>query len=213
VTRQCVLAAQRANRILSCIKRSVASRVREGILPLYSALVRPHLESCVQLWSLQHGKAMGLLEGVQRRVTKMIRGMQHLCCEDRLRELGHSAWGREGCRETLQRPANTGNGPAKELGRDFLQGHVVTGRGVMALNWKRVDLDTRKKFFTEGGEALEEVSQSCGCPLPGSVQGQVGWGFEQPGPVEGVPAYGRGVGTRWSLRSLPTQTILWFNML
>jgi len=32
-------------------------------------------------------------------------------------------------------------------------------------------------------------------PLPGSVQGQVGWGFEQPGLVEGVPAHGMGVGT------------------
>ena len=35
-----------------------------------------------------------------------------------------------------------------------------------------------------------------GCPIPGSVQGQVGWGFEQPGLVEDVPAHGREVGTR-----------------
>ena len=42
---------------------------------------------------------------------------------------------------------------------------------------------------------MEEVAQrSCGCPLPGSVQGQVGWGFDQPGVVEGVPAHSRGVG-------------------
>ena len=48
----------------------------------------------------------------------------------------------------------------------------------------------------EGGEALEQVAQrSCGCPLPGSVQGQVGWGFEQPDLVADVPAHGRGVGT------------------
>jgi len=45
------LAAQRANRTLGCIKGSMSSSSREGILPLCSALVRPHLESCVQLWS------------------------------------------------------------------------------------------------------------------------------------------------------------------
>jgi len=58
-------------------------------------------------------------------------------------------------------------------------------------------IDKRKKLFTEGGKALAQVAQrSCGCPLPGSVQGQVGWGLEQPGLVEGVPANGRRLGTR-----------------
>jgi len=38
--------------------------------------------------------------------------------------------------------------------------------------------------------------RSCECPLPGTVQGQVGQSFEQPGVVDGVPAHGRGVGTR-----------------
>jgi len=68
----------------------------------------------------------------------------------------------------------------------------------------------RKTFQTEGGgEALEQVAQrSCGCPLPVSVQGQVGWSPEQPGLVEDVPAHGRGIGTRLSLRSLPTENIL-----
>ena len=84
---QCVLADQKANCIMGCIKRSVASRLREVILPIYSVLVRPHLESCIQLWSPQHKKDMDLSECVQRRATKMIREMEHVSYEYRLREL------------------------------------------------------------------------------------------------------------------------------
>jgi len=77
-----------ASVILGCIKSSVASRSREVILPLYFTLVRPHLESCIQLWSPQHRKDRDLLGRVQRWATKMIRGLEHLCCEERLREWG-----------------------------------------------------------------------------------------------------------------------------
>jgi len=88
MTQQCALAAQKANCILGCIKSSMASRSREVSLPLCSALVRPHLESCVQLWSPQHKKDMDLLDWSQRSATKMIRGLEHLSCEERLRDLG-----------------------------------------------------------------------------------------------------------------------------
>jgi len=61
-----------------------------------------------------------------------------------------------------------------------------------------VQIQTRYKaeiFFNEGGETLKWVAQKGGqWPLPGSVQGQVGWGSEQHNPVEDVPAYCRGVG-------------------
>jgi len=83
VSKQCVLAAQKANCILACMKRSVASRSREVILHLYSALLRPHLEYCVQMQSSQYRRDVGLLENDQR-TTKMIQEMEAIPVEDRL---------------------------------------------------------------------------------------------------------------------------------
>lgn len=45
------------------------------------------LKCCIQLWSSQHKKDLDMLEWVQRTTTKMIRGLEHLACEDRLKQL------------------------------------------------------------------------------------------------------------------------------
>ena len=78
------VATKKTNAILGCINRSTVSKSCKVLIPLYSALIRPHLESCVQFWKPHLKKDAEKLEQVQRRTTRMIRGLETKPCEERL---------------------------------------------------------------------------------------------------------------------------------
>ena len=100
MSQQCTLVARKASVVLGSIKKSMARRLSGVILPLYSALMRPHLDYCIQFWAPQFKKYKDLLEGVQCRATKMFKGLEHLPYEERLCHLGLFSLGKRRKRRT-----------------------------------------------------------------------------------------------------------------
>ena len=72
VSEQCGIAASKGNQILGLIRRTIMYKEKQLIVPLYKAIVRPHLEYCIQTWRPYRNKEIDKLERIQRRATKMI---------------------------------------------------------------------------------------------------------------------------------------------
>ncbi|XP_059578763.1 RNA-directed DNA polymerase from mobile element jockey isoform X1 [Alligator mississippiensis] len=150
MSRQCDEAIRKANGTLSCISRCMTNRSKEVILPLYRALVRPQLEYCVQFWAPHFKRDVDNLERVQRRATRMVKGLQAKPYEERLENLDLFSLCKRRLRGDLVAAYKFIMGAQKGIGEVLFTKAPpgVTRNNGHKLAESRFRLDIRKNSFT-----------------------------------------------------------------